>query len=146
MLKKPSRADCSAVVRVTLIGQTTSRATKQEQERLSVSATDLVRRVMRVRYKDEQPVAFEQTALPLARLPQIARDGYPVTDLFDLAREHALTLGLARETVRIVRAGVEVAAELDIEEGTRLLKLDRVTFTTDGIPIEWRVTFTLPKD
>jgi GntR family transcriptional regulator len=134
------------VAHVTLIGQTTARATKQEQQKLQLSATDLVMRTLLVRYSGDQPAVFEKTVLPLACLPRIARDGPVVLDLFDLAKEHGLTLGQARERPRRVRAGAQVASHLQIKPGTPLTKLDRVTFTTDGTPIEWRVSFSLLDD
>jgi GntR family transcriptional regulator len=133
-------------MRATLIGQTTARATRQEQRRLQLSAADLVMRILLVRYRDEQLAAFEKTVLPLARLPRIARNGSAVLDLVELAKEHGLTLGLAHERLRTVRAGAQAAAHLHIEKGRRLLKLDRVTLTADGTPIEWRVSFALRSD
>jgi DNA-binding GntR family transcriptional regulator len=33
---------------------------------------------------------------------------------------------------------------LRIGKGTSVLKLDRITLTTDGTPIEWRVSFVVP--
>jgi GntR family transcriptional regulator len=144
MREKAAREDLCAVVRVTLIGQTTARATRPEQQRLGVGGTDEVMRITQVRFNNERPVAFERIVLPLARLPPIARDGADATDIFTLAKEHGLTLGLARERLGIVRAGVQVAAHLRIGKGTSVLKLDRITLTTDGTPIEWRVSFVVP--
>ena len=132
------------MVRVTLIGQTTARATRQEQQRLGVGVTDAVMRITQLRLTDEMPVAFQTTVLPLARLPRIARDGGGATDIFALAKEHGLTLGLARERLRIAPAGVQVATHLRIKTGARVLELDRITLTTEGTPIEWRTSFVVP--
>jgi DNA-binding GntR family transcriptional regulator len=65
-------------------------------------------------------------------------------DIFELARQHGLKLGRARESIRNVLAGVQVAAALRVDRGTRLQKRDRIVHTADGIPIEWRVSFDLP--
>jgi len=129
-----------------LIGQATARATKQEQKRLSLTAAVTVMRITRIRYRQQHPSALESVVLPLSRLPGLARDGEFPPDMSELARQHGLALGLARERVSVVRAGRHVATHLGVREGARLLKLDRVTSTPDGTPIEWRVSLLAPSE
>jgi DNA-binding GntR family transcriptional regulator len=67
-------------------------------------------------------------------------------DIIELAQRHGLTLGRASERVSIVPASTDVARHLRIAPGTDVVKLDRVTETADGTPIEWRVAFTRKSD
>jgi GntR family transcriptional regulator len=133
------------VVRAELIGQTTAMVSRREQQQLGLSAAERVMRIIRVRHANEKPIALDKVVLPLSRLPNLARNGSAFADLLEVAQEHGMTLGLARERIRTVRAGTQVAALLQTRTGARLLKLDRITFTADGIPIEWRISYSVPQ-
>jgi DNA-binding GntR family transcriptional regulator len=63
-------------------------------------------------------------------------------DLTDLARQHGLALGHATAFVLKVPADATVAELLGVAVGTKVLKLDRVAETADGMPIEWRVAYS----
>jgi GntR family transcriptional regulator len=132
------------VVRIALIGQTAGEASKLEQRRLKLTAADEVIRITRVRYLDKDRVSFEVIVLPLSRFPGMGRNELIASDIAELAEQFGLALGLARERVSTVRAGKAVAGHLHVGEGIRLLKLDRTTSTTDGTPIEWRISFAVP--
>lgn len=132
------------MVRVALIGQTTANASRREQDRLKLTAADRVMRVARVRYLKKRPVSFEMIVLPLSRFPGIGRNNEVAPGIAELANQHDLPLGVARERVSVGRVGKLVAGHLHVREGTRLLKLDRTTSTADGTPIEWRVSFVVP--
>jgi GntR family transcriptional regulator len=132
------------VVRIALIGQTAGKATKIEQRRLKLTATDEVLRISRVRYLDDERASFETVVLPLNRFPGMSRDEVVASEITEVAQEFGVVLGLARERVSTVRAGRAVAGHLDVREGAHLLKLDRITQTAGGAPIEWRVSLTVP--
>lgn len=130
--------------RVALIGQTAGAATKVEQRRLKLTATDEVLRITRIRHLDNGRISFEMVVLPLNRFPGMSRNEVIASGIVDLAEQFGLVVGLARERVSTVRAGKVVAGHLQVREGMRLLKLDRTTSTTDGTQIEWRVSFAVP--
>jgi DNA-binding GntR family transcriptional regulator len=130
------------VERVALIEQTAGAATKVEQRRLKLIATDDVLRITRIRYRENNRISFEMVVLPLSRFPSMSRNEVIASDIPDLAKQFGLVVGLARERVSIVRAGKAVAGHLQVREGMRLLKLDRTTSAMDGTLIEWRVSFT----
>ena len=91
------------------------------------------------------PHVSQVALVTLARFPHIAGDAQPSTDLLELVRQNGLVLGTTRESVRIVRADAQLAARFNVNKGTRLLELDRVTLASNGVPIERRVSFTLPR-
>src|SRR3977135_101149 len=142
--EKPSKRDRKAVVRIALIGQTAGKATKIEQRRLKLTAIDEVLRIARVRYLDDERVSFETVVLPLGRFPGMSREEVVASEITEIAEEFGVVLGLARERVSTVRAGRADAGHLDVREGTNLLRLDRITHTAEGAPIEWRVSLSIP--
>ena len=109
-----------------------------------MTATDEVLRIARVRYLDDKRVSFEEVVLPLSRFPGMSREEVVASEITEIAEEFGVVLGLARERVSTVRAGRADAGHLDVREGTNLLRLDRITHTADGAPIEWRVSLSIP--
>jgi DNA-binding GntR family transcriptional regulator len=102
-------------------------------------------RIVRIRYRDGRPRALERISLPLGRFAGIGDNSNMTWDLNEFVRRHGVTLGVARERISNVRATVRVAGHLDLSKGTRLTKSDRVVFTAEGVPLEWRVVLALPK-
>ena len=101
-----------------------------------------VLRVTRLRYDGRNhPIAVEEVVLALDRIPGLATDGADVPDIVELAQRHAISLGRFSERISMVRASREVAGHLGIAAGADVLKLDRIAETTDGDPVEWRVSF-----
>jgi len=58
-----------------------------------------------------------------------------------LAQEHGVLVGTASESVEISRAGLEVAARLEVDPETPLLRLDRIIYSLGRVPLEWRVGY-----
>jgi DNA-binding GntR family transcriptional regulator len=54
-----------------------------------------------------------------------------------------VVLGKATERVRTVRAGKAVAAFLGVGVGKRIARMDRITQSADGLPVEWRIAYWL---
>ena len=129
-------------MRLHTIAQTTGIATTAE--RLLLRLDDpraVVVRVRRLRYDDGQLLSYEEVVLPIARLPH---DADYNQDVLALATQHGLTLGRATEFVLRVPADATVATHLGVAVGATALKLDRVAETADGLPIEWRVAYSVP--
>jgi len=101
-----------------------------------------VLRVTRIRYDDDYfPLAYEKVVLPLDRYPGLVPNGGDIPDIFELSQRYDLTLGRATQRASIIPATRDVAVHLGIAEGTDAVKLDRVTETADGVPIEWLVAY-----
>jgi DNA-binding GntR family transcriptional regulator len=125
------------------IAQTVGTANVAEWAKLVLSNLQApVLRVTRLRHDDQaRSVALEEVVLPLDRFPGLAPNGGDIPDIVELAQRHGLSLGRVTERISIVRATRDVASHLRITAGTGVMKLDRVTETADGRPIEWRVAF-----
>jgi DNA-binding GntR family transcriptional regulator len=99
--------------------------------------------VTRIRLDKDDRLAHEEIVLALDRFPGLAPNDGDIPDIAELAQRHGLSLGRATERVSTVPANNDIALHLGIAEWTDVLRLDRVTETADGSPLEWRVAFAL---
>ena len=60
-------------------------------------------------------------------------------DCDDVRLMLAFLSGNATERIRLVDAPSDAVVHLDISADEKILELDRITATKDGLPIEWRV-------
>ena len=114
-------------------------AHEMEQKRLRLRPGAQVMRIRRVRQSAGIPFMVENVTLPGSLFPGLS-------DLRDvphritlLAQQFGLLLGRAEEQVRASKADSEIAEELRIAKDTPILILDRVVYTIDGRPVEWRL-------
>ena len=126
------------------IAQATGTANIVEWSKLSLSSLQApVLRVTRILFDDnDRPIALEEAVLPLERLAGLSsNDGADIPDIIELAQRLGISLGRAMERISIVPAIKDIASYLGIAAGTDVMKLDRLTETADGEPIEWRVGY-----
>jgi DNA-binding GntR family transcriptional regulator len=64
----------------------------------------------------------------------------------EIPQECGLTLGRATEHIGLVDVDAQIALHLAISSNQKVFKIDRVTATTDGMPIEWRISFMRSDD
>lgn len=114
------------------------RGTPEEIERLQLGQDAGVIRVRRVRHHEGRPFMLENAVLPRALYSALPADlaDYRITVL---AQANGLIPGKADEKVRIVTADAADATALAVPEGTALAELDRIVFSIDGQPLEWRI-------
>jgi GntR family transcriptional regulator len=123
----------------TLLSQEIDVATSAERETLKLDAGEQVVRTRRLRMHDGCPARHETVCL--------AKDRLGLTDLASvgdylvvpLAQSHGVHLSRAVEKISGVEASPEIARLLQVETKKMLLKLDRVIYSADAEPIEWRV-------
>jgi DNA-binding GntR family transcriptional regulator len=130
------------LVRVTLLRQTTAKATLEECTRLGLDPSQSVLRLVRLRRPDDRPPTHETATLALDRLPGLDPDREPPADIRELAATLNLSLGTARERLSATRTTPEIAAHLGIAINTPVLKIDRVIETADGVPLLWQILLT----
>jgi DNA-binding GntR family transcriptional regulator len=120
-------------------------ASADERERLQLSGCRRVLRLFRVAREAGRAHSYHRIVLPLHRLPGHDRQFASTATLAAIASRYGLTLRTATERIRLVDAPSDAVVDLDISGDEKVLELDRITTTTDGLPIEWRVTF-MPAD
>jgi len=124
-----------------LIDCSRRRASRDEAERLRLSASAYVVIIVRVRNLDNRPVIFETITVPAARFPDLGQDDELPNELYQLYEEgYAITIHKATERLRAVSASHDEARALGLSNGTPLLEIDRLAETLDGTPVEWRVS------
>ncbi|WP_298917876.1 GntR family transcriptional regulator [uncultured Roseobacter sp.] len=111
--------------------------TPSESMALGVSTTDQIVRLVRIRFADNLPIAFERATVPQAFLHshELVRDS-----LYEALRNagYAPSRGVQR-----IRAGVMTRAEadaLDSDVGQPLLIIERRCFLADGRTVEFTET------
>jgi GntR family transcriptional regulator len=126
---------------VRLLDVTGGPATREEQLRLALRGPELVARCRQVR-SFNGPFMFEQIALAVSHFPGLSVEQLTrPLQIAGLAQEHGVLLGEASECVEISTATAEIGDLLHLEPGTPLLKLDRVHFSLDRVPLEWRIGY-----
>jgi DNA-binding GntR family transcriptional regulator len=124
-----------------VISQTTGSADLVEGAKLALSdAKAQVLRVSRVRHEKAFGTLFESIVLPLDKFPGLAH-GESVPDITSLAQRFGFQIERVTELIRFVEAPGNVAQHLGIAPGTGVVKLDRITETSGGTPLEWRVAY-----
>jgi GntR family transcriptional regulator len=126
---------------VEFLGTACDRARAEEQERLGLESREIIARCRQVR-NYHGPFLFEQIALAVSRFAGLdckqLRAAYQIAVL---AQEHGVLLGVASESIEITQASAEVGAVLHVDPGTPLLKLDRIHYSLDHVPLEWRIGY-----
>jgi GntR family transcriptional regulator len=133
------QADGTPIVwRGSLLEQSTGDPTPRERQMLQIEHGETVVRKRRLMGTSGRSLGVEEVFLAVGRLPGL--DAAAVGDwcLTALAQRHGIHVARAIEELRPVAASPEIAALLAIEPGTPLLRLDRVVWSMDQVPIEWR--------
>lgn len=110
-----------------------------EQKRLRLRPGAQVMRIRRVRQSAGIPFMVEDVTLPDSLFPGLSDLREVPHRITLLAQQFGLLLGRAEEQVRASSANSEIAEELRIAKDTPILVLDRVVYTLDGRPVEWRL-------
>ena len=85
---------------------------------------------------------FEQMSLAVSRFSGLdCAELKGPYQLAVLAQEHGILVGYGSESVEIAEASGEVSALLSVDPGTPLLRLDRVVYSLDHVPLEWRMAY-----
>jgi GntR family transcriptional regulator len=116
-------------------------ADPEEQKRLALPGPDVIARCRQVRHHNG-PFMVEQITLALSRFARLSCE--QLTSPYHiavLAQKHGVLLGAASECVEITAATPEIGALLHLAPGTPLLKLDRVHYSLDRVPLEWRIGY-----
>jgi GntR family transcriptional regulator len=129
------------VPHIASIGRVTARASKTERQRLALRVSSRVARLQRVQNEDLGPMVYESIVLPIGRLPGLDLDRAATMTISEIAQECGLILGLATERIGVVDVDPQIALHLAVTNNQKVLKIDRVTATADGVPIEWRIAF-----
>ena len=114
-------------------------ANEEECRRLRLGAQDCVYRVRRARWHGDRPFVVEEASLPAVLFPGLLERNGIDHRIVALAQLYGILLGKADERITIAAAPPAIADSLRVASSTAVMLLDRLLFTLDGQPVEWRV-------
>jgi GntR family transcriptional regulator len=114
-------------------------ASGPEAAHLAVDQSVQVFRIQRLRLFQGRPFMLEQSCLPASLFPDLETRVGPPYQVCDVAAAYGIALARAEERTLEIVADEAVAERLEVAEGSPVLLLDRVVYSEDGNPIEWRV-------
>ena len=125
-------------VRNRVISHKTVPASPRVAERLGLAVGTSVAQIKRVRHINRTPVSYEVTYLPHAIGERLRQEDLAGRDIFlILENDFGIPLGHADLQVDATLADEALSRALDVSEGTALLRIERLTHTADGEPLDF---------
>ncbi|GAB1583908.1 MULTISPECIES: GntR family transcriptional regulator [Phyllobacteriaceae] len=112
---------------------------ESEGMRLRLRARDRVHHIRRVWMENGRPYMLEDVVLSARLFPGIKTHAEASQRLAVLAQQFGVLLGRGDERITISNAEPDVASALHVASGTAVMRLDRVIYTLQGVPAEWRL-------
>ena len=123
-----------------VVSQGVVAATTRVAEKLGVSKGTRVMRIERVRLADSVAMSFDETYLPLAIGKEIVRNDLRVMPIFTLLEEkYGTPLTEAEYSLEAAAATAHVAAGLGVAKGSPIFQIERTSYTTGGVPVDYEV-------
>ncbi|WP_236173365.1 GntR family transcriptional regulator [Pseudomonas pseudonitroreducens] len=113
-------------------------ANAQVAARLQVAEGENVVQIKRARLVNRELVSLEITWLPEAIGRRLEKADLVSRDIFlILENDCALPLGHADLAIDAILADAELARALEVEEGSPVMRIERLTHTADGAPLDY---------
>jgi GntR family transcriptional regulator len=107
-------------------------------DNLALTKGERVVRIRRVRLADGVPLSFDETYLPLPIGKKILTNNLKVEPIFSLLeRKYGIALVEAEYKLEAVTASSEVAAALRIERGSPIFCIERTSYSTGSLPVDY---------
>jgi GntR family transcriptional regulator len=117
-------------------------ATAQIARRLSLPEGAKVAEIQRVRLLNREPVSLEVTWVPEALGKRLASADLVTRDIFlILENDCGVPLGHADVSIDAILADDEIVESLNVEEGSPVLRIERLTHGADGTPIDYEYLY-----
>lgn len=113
-------------------------ATKDVAERLQLKNGDEITEIRRLRYLNREPISLDVTYLPVDIGQRVIKEDLATRDIFlILENEYGCGLGAADLQIEAALADETLARALQIEEGAPVLRIERLTHTAEGRPVDY---------
>ncbi|RDJ99255.1 GntR family transcriptional regulator [Paraburkholderia lacunae] len=117
-------------------------ATARIASRLSLPEGAKVAEIQRVRLLNREPVSLEVTWVPEALGKRLASADLVTRDIFlILENDCGVPLGHADVSIDAILADDEIVEALNVEEGSPVLRIERLTHDVDGTPIDYEYLY-----
>lgn len=110
--------------------------------KLSVDEGELISEIRRVRYLNRSPISLDVTYVPKSVGERLAKEDLAHRDIFlILENDYGYSLGQAELQIEAMLADDALARLLQVEEGAPILRIERLTFTTDNRPLDFEYLY-----
>lgn len=117
------------------------RARAVEAQALTIPETAEVIEIVRTRFVDDQPIAYERIVVPREYFPDLDRHAPLPNTLYALyQREYGINIVATEERLRADLARREDTRRLRLPAGSPLLQVERVALSVNGKRVEWRLS------
>jgi len=113
---------------------------EREQRQLQLRKDDEVYSVRRIRYLSEVPLGVQHFVVPVRLVPGFEQLDLKTTSFYLFLRELGLPLKTARQKIEATLTP-EIAELLEIAPGTPFLRIERVSFVQDDVPVELLISW-----
>jgi GntR family transcriptional regulator len=125
-----------------LIGLKTMRAPKAVAAALSLRPGEVVCELRRVRYLNREPISLDVTYIRRELGERLAKEDLATRDIFGIIEnDYAIALGEAELRIEATTADSLTARLLSIEEGAPILRIERLTRTAGGEPLDFEYLY-----
>jgi GntR family transcriptional regulator len=117
-------------------------ASKAVAEKLGISARDTVCEIKRVRHLNREPISLDVTYLPTRIGSRLRKEDLAARDIFVIfENDLGIALGNAELHIGAMLADPVLAGLLKVEEGSPILRIERLAFTADKKPLDFEYLY-----
>lgn len=117
-------------------------ASAEMAQRLAVAEGSSITEVRRVRHLNREPISFDIFYVNSSIGERLAKEDLATRDIFLIQEnDYGIPLGFADLAIDAVLADTETAELLQITEASPILRVERLTYTEDGTPLNFDYLF-----
>lgn len=120
------------------------KASPQAMDALKLDPSSIVQKAIRVRKKDNTPFSYVITHLPEEIGRSFSTDELKNEPILALIERSGKSISRARQTVTATLADGTTAPALDVNIGSPLLKVSRIVYDDQDIPVEYIIIYYRP--
>ncbi|MGO4380314.1 GntR family transcriptional regulator [Pseudoduganella sp. RAF53_2] len=111
-------------------------------QQLRLAAGDAVAEIKRIRLLNREPVSLEVTYVAAELGERLRQEDLATRDIFlILENDYGIALGTASLQIDAILADHALSAALQIDEGMPVLRIERLTHTADGKPLDFEYLY-----
>jgi len=111
-------------------------------QQLRLTAGDAVAEIKRIRLLNREPVSLEVTYVAAELGERLRQEDLATRDIFlILENDYGIALGTASLQIDAILADHALSAALQIDEGMPVLRIERLTHTADGKPLDFEYLY-----
>lgn len=117
-------------------------ADKIVAQKLHLTENDMVSEIRRVRYLNRAPISLDVSYLPRTVGERLIKEDLAHRDIFlILENDYGYSLGQAELQIEAMLADEALGRLIHLEEGAPVLRIERLTFTTDNQPLDFEYLY-----